>query len=205
MIYIYKEVTNLNLDVTKIKEELDTSFLCRNIIYYKEIDSTQDEAKRIVNNVQDGTYIITDKQTQGKGTHDRKWYDKGFENICGTFILKPNCHISKLKNLTIMIAECIVETIKNLYNISLQIKYPNDVMCNSKKIVGILTESVTNKEIVQYVFVGIGMNVNQTIFQPEIQNIATSLKKEYKKEFDREEIISEFFNIFERRYINMIK
>lgn len=197
----------MKLDVKKIEKQLNTSFLCRNIIYYEEIDSTQDEAKRLVKsqNVINGTYIVTDKQTKGKGTKDRKWYDKGYENICGTFVLTPNCHISKLETLTIKIAECLIKAIKNLYDIQLQIKHPNDIMCNSKKMAGILTESITNKELVKYVFVGIGINVNQTIFQSEIENIATSLKKEYNKDFDREKIISEFFNIFEKVYIDMIK
>ncbi len=197
----------MKLDIEKINQKLNTSFICQKIIYYKELDSTQDEAKRIAkkNNIIDGTYIVTDIQTKGKGTHDRKWYGGEYENICGTFILTPNCHISKLKNITIVIAQCVIKAMKNLYGIELQIKYPNDVMCNSKKMVGILTESITNKEIVQYLFVGIGINVNQTIFGPEIQDIATSLKKEYNKDFCREDIIAEFFNIFEKEYIEMIK
>lgn len=197
----------MKLDIKKIEENLDTSFLGRNIIYHEQIDSTQDEAKRLTKsqNIKNGTYIITDKQTQGKGTKDRKWYDKGYENICGTFILVTNCHISKLQTLTTILAECLIKAIKHLYDIQLQIKYPNDVLLNSKKLAGILTESITNKELVKYVFVGIGINVNQTIFQPEIENIATSLKKEYNKDFDREKIISEFFNIFEKIYNDKIK
>lgn len=197
----------MKLDIKKIEKELNTSFLCKNIIYQEELDSTQNEAKRIAKNeeITNGTYIVTDKQTNGKGTQDRKWYGGKYENICGTFVLKPNCHISKLKNLTIVISECIIKAIKNLYNIQLQIKYPNDVLCNSKKMAGILTESITQKEIVQYVFIGIGININQTIFHPEIAHIATSLKKEYNKNFSREKIISEFFNIFEKEYIELIK
>ena len=198
----------MKLDIKKIEENLDTSFLGRNIIYHEQIDSTQDEAKRLIENTKktiNGTYIVTDKQTQGKGTKGRIWYDKGNENICGTFVLMPNCHISKLQTLTTILAECLIKAIKHLYDIQLQIKYPNDVLLNSKKLAGILTESITNKELVKYVFVGIGINVNQTIFQPEIENIATSLKKEYNKDFDREKIISEFFNIFEKIYNDKIK
>ena len=195
----------MNLDIEKIKKNLNTKFLGRNIIYFEEIDSTQDEVKRkIKQNIANGTYIVTDKQTKGKGTHDRIWYDKGFENICGSFVLMPNCHISKIKDITVIIAECIIQAIKKLYGIDLQLKHPNDIMCNSKKMVGILTESITNKEIVKYIIIGIGINVNQTEFQSEIENIATSLKKEYKKDFCREQIISEFFNLFEDKYLKII-
>lgn len=195
----------MKLDIKKIKNNLKTFFIGQNIIYKEEISSTQDEAKRLIDELPDGSYIVTDKQTKGKGTHGRVWYDQGYENICGTFVLKPNCNISKLENLTILIAECMVEAINNLYKINLQIKYPNDIMCNSKKIAGILTESVTNNEIVKCIYIGIGMNVNQITFDDEIKEIATSLKNEYKNEFSRENIISEFFNIFEQRYVNIVK
>ena len=176
------------LDIKKIKSNLKTSFLGKNIVYHEEIDSTQDEAKRLVKQgkATNGMYIVTDNQTKGKGTKGRAWYGGEYENICGTFVLTPNCNIKQIENLTIFI------------------KYPNDVMCNRKKVSGILTESVTNKEIVKYVFIGIGIDVNQIIFTPEIEQIATSLKKEYNKEFNREEIISSFFNTFEKEYKKLI-
>ena len=194
------------LDIEKIKTNLKTSFLGKNIIYNEEIDSTQDEAKRLVKQgkATNGMYIVTDNQTKGKGTKGRTWYGGEYENICGTFVLTPNCNIKQIENLTILIAQCLVKTIKDLYDIKLDIKYPNDVMCNRKKASGILTESVTNKEIVKYVFIGIGIDVNQIIFTPEIEQIATSLKKECNKEFNREEIISSFFNTFEKEYKKLI-
>ena len=194
------------LDIKKIKSNLKTSFLGKNIVYHEEIDSTQDEAKRLVKQgkATNGMYIVTDNPTNGKGTKGRAWYGGEYENICGTFVLTPNCNIKQIENLTILIAQCLVKTIKDLYDIKLDIKYPNDVMCNRKKVSGILTESVTNKEIVKYVFIGIGIDVNQTIFTPEIEQIATSLKKEYNKEFNREEIISSFFNTFEKEYKKLI-
>lgn len=190
------------LNINKIKSNLKTSFLAQNIIYHEKIDSTQDEAKRLAKQGKaiNGMYIVTDNQTKGKGTKGRSWYGGEYENICGTFVLTPNCNIKQIENLTILLAQCLVTTIKELYDIRLDIKYPNDVMCNGKKVSGILTESVTNNEIVKYIFIGIGIDVNQIIFTPEIEQIATSLKKEYNKDFDREEIISTFFNIFEEEY-----
>ena len=194
------------LDIKKIKSNLKTSFLGKNIVYHEEIDSTQDEAKRLVKQgkATNGMYIVTDNQTKGKVTKGRAWYGGEYENICGTFVLTPNCNIKQIENLTILIAQCLVKTIKDLYDIKLDIKYPNDVMCNRKKVSGILTESVTNKEIVKYVFIGIGIDVNQIIFTPEIEQKATSLKKEYNKEFNREDIISSFFNTFEKEYKKLI-
>ena len=199
-------IEKMKLDIEKIKSNLKTSFLGKNIVYHEEIDSTQDEAKRLAkqDKATNGMYIVTDNQTKGKGTKGRTWYGGEYENICGTFVLTPNCNIKQIENLTILIAQCLVATIKDLYDIQLDIKYPNDLMCNGKKVSGILTESVTNKEIVKYIFIGIGIDVNQIIFTPEIEQIATSLKKEYNKEFNREEIISSFFNIFEKEYKKLI-
>ena len=177
-----------------------------NFIFYNKIDSTQNEIWRLIESktIKNKTLIMADIQTKGKGTKGRAWYGGEYENICGTFVLTPNCNIKQIENLTILIAQCWVKTIKDLYDIKLDIKYPNDVMCNRKKVSGILTESVTNKEIVKYIFIGIGIDVNQIIFTPEIEQIATSLKKEYNKEFNREEIISSFFNTFEKEYKKLI-
>ena len=185
---------------------LQTNYLGKNFYFFDNIDSTQTEIWRRIDNkkIKNGTIIMADIQTKGKGTKGRAWYGGEYENICGTFVLIPNCNIKQIENLTILIAQCLVKTIKDLYDIKLDIKYPNDVMCNRKKVSGILTESVTNKEIVKYVFIGIGIDVNQIIFTPEIEQIATSLKKEYNKEFNREEIISSFFNTFEKEYKKLI-
>ena len=189
-------IEKMKLDIEKIKSNLKTSFLGKNIVYHEEIDSTHDEAKRLVKQgkATNGMYIVTDNQTKGKGTKGRAWYGGEYENICGTFVLTPNCNIKQIENLTILIAQCLVATIKDLYDIQLNIKYPNDVMCNGKKVSGIL----------KYIFIGIGIDVNQIIFTPEIEQIATSLKKEYNKEFNREEIISSFFNTFEKEYKKLI-
>lgn len=194
------------MNINEIKCKLSTEFLGRNIIYYKSLESTQDLAKKMIkeNTATNGTYILTDEQTKGKGTHDRKWYGGINENVTGTFILTPNCDISKLENLTIETAEILQKTIKKLFNIELSIKYPNDLLYNSKKVIGILTETSTNNGIVKWLIMGIGINVNQQYFPDDLQNIATSLKLEFSKEFSREQIISEFFNTFEQKYLDMI-
>lgn len=126
-----------------MKEELlgklNTQILGRNVIYYENIDSTQLKAKEIKDIMKNGTIIITNNQTAGIGTHERAWYMGEGENIAFTLILKPQCNIAKISNITITIAECMVDAIKKLYNKQLNIKLPNDLMCNGKKIGGILT------------------------------------------------------------------
>lgn len=175
-----------------------TNILGKNIIYYKEVGSTQDEAKKIINTkIDNGTIILADSQNKGRGTKENTWYTGIGKNIAMTLIIFPNCNIEALDGLTILIAECIVNTISELYNYELKIKYPNDVFLNGKKIAGILTETSTSKNKVKHILIGIGFNVNEDNFNVDTLNIATSLKREYNKEFPREEIIKKFIEKFE--------
>ena len=159
------------------------------VIVFNTIDSTQKEAKRrIKNNEQNGTIIWAKEQSSGCGTHGRKWYSGKETNIAFTVILYPNCDIKNLENITIVIANSIVKTIRELYGYELEIKKPNDLMLNGKKIGGILTEITTRGEVVETLLIGIGLNVNQKKMPEELQDIATSLAIEYNKKFKIEEI-----------------
>lgn len=188
-----------------IQNELQTDYIGRNILYFEEIESTQIKAKQLSSELKNGTIVLANNQTSGIGTHGRKWFSEKGKNILLTIVLFPDCNIEKIHNLTILIAECLVEAIKNIYDIDLNIKNPNDLICKDKKIGGILTESVTQNSIVKKIFIGIGFNVNTEKLDTEIEKIATSLKKEYGKEFSRECIISTFLNIFEKNFKELIK
>ena len=189
----------------EIIENVKTNYMGKNILYFEEIDSTQKKAKEIVSEIENGTIIIAENQTEGRGTHGRKWISEKGKNIMFTLVLFPNCNIEKIQGLTILIANCLVRAIENLYKIKLNIKYPNDLMCNNKKIGGILTESISQNAIVKKIFIGIGFNGNSKKLDKEIENIATSLCLEFDKEFSREKIISEFLNIFENEFKELIK
>ena len=114
-----------------------------------------------------------------------------------TIILQPKCKIDDLKNLTIEIANRMQKTIYDLFEIKLDIKEPNDLILNGKKISGILTEINTIGEKINYLLISIGFNVNEEVFADEIKDIATSLKKEFGKDFSREEIIVSFIRNLE--------
>ena len=155
---------------------------------YEEIPSTHLFVKENQHKLENGTVIIANKQTSGIGTHGRSWYT-GSSNIAMSIIYKPNCDINKLDGIKINIAKSIKEAINELYNIELQIKYPNDLLLNGKKLCGILTETNTISKKVNYLIISIGFNVNEINFDGKTKKIATSLKKEYKKDFDKEKII----------------
>lgn len=186
------------MDIKNI-EMAKTTYLGKEVIYFKEIKSTQEFVKnKIQKGFENGTIVITDYQTQGIGTKGRKWYTSKGSNITMTMVIYPNCEIQQLEGLTLQIAETIVETIEELYQITLQIKEPNDLLLKGKKIGGILTQVSTYQNKVQYIIIGIGFNVNELNFSEEISSIATSLQLEYKREFSREEIIILFIEKFEK-------
>ena len=175
------------MEIEKI-QNAKTKYIGKDLHFFKEIDSTQTEAKRNVEKYKDGSIIIADVQISGKGTHGRIWHTKE-DNIAMTIILKPDINIKKLEGFTYAIAENIKKAIKDLYDINLEIKMPNDLLLNNKKICGILTETTTIKGHVKEIFIGIGFNVNENEFSDEIVDIATSLYKETNQKYCREDII----------------
>ena len=169
--------------------------------FYRKIDSTQLEIWRRIeaNKIDNKTVVIADIQTNGKGTHGRKWYTDEVNNIAFSFFRQINCEIDKLDGLTTEMAQIILDIFKELYQVNLQIKLPNDIFYNDKKVGGILSETKVSGNIVKYLVVGIGINTCQTEFDTEIKNIATSIKNEFGIDVDRMKIIEEFCNRFEKR------
>ena len=154
------------------------------IKYFDELPSTHLYVKENQDKLENGTVIIANKQTAGIGTHGRTWYTGSGDNIAMSMLFKPECDLSSLNNITVDVAQSIKKTIRNLYNIGLNIKYPNDLLLNGKKICGILTEINTISGKINYLIISLGFNVNEICFDEETIKIATSLKKEYGKEYE---------------------
>ena len=174
------------MDAKYIQDKLNTKFIGNRLDYYETIDSTHLLAKKLsINEIENGMIIFADNQTSGIGTHERKWFTGDGQNLSFDMIFNTQFDIKKIENLTLTLAKCIVKTLKELYNIEAYIKKPNDVILNGKKI-------------------GIGMNINQTYFPGSLEKLATSLKNEFGKEFDRLEVFSKFLELFEKEYFNII-
>lgn len=186
---------------------LRTQVLGRNFEYYEKIDSTQKEiwSRVAENRIENGTVICAGIQESGVGTHGRVWHTDEKNNIAFSFYLNLNVEIEKLDGVTLEIAEIIRSIFEKEYNILLEIKKPNDIVYNQKKIGGILTETKLVGKFVRDLVVGIGINTNQTEFADEIHDIATSIKNEFGFSVDNEKIISEFCNLFEKKVYERIK
>lgn len=181
-------------------KNLKTKFLGRNLIYHNKIDSTQSEIWRLIkkDEIINGTVVLADIQTDGKGTHGRTWYTDEENNIAFSLYITPNCNIKNLDGITLKIAQLIIGIFKDQYNIDLQIKLPNDIVFNGKKIGGILTETQIVSEVVKYLVIGIGINTNKKSFNDEIKDIATSIRKEFNINVDTQSFVTEFCNRFEK-------
>lgn len=182
---------------------LKTEILGRNLMCFEVLESTQKKAKSLKSPL-DGTVIIAENQTDGVGTHDRKWYTGSAKNIAMSFVLLPECNIQKLQNITVVLAKCLADAVNEICDIQLEIKEPNDLYYKEKKVAGILTETVCKGETVKKLYVGVGVNVNQESFPGNLGEIATSLKIELGQEFDREKIVATFLNRFENEYEKMV-
>ena len=165
-----------------LKEEnitnlLNTDFIGKKIIYFDSIDSTNTHAKSIGNESEDGTVIISEEQTNGRGRVGRLWHSKKYEGIWMSIILKPDINPIEAPFITLIVGASVVRALNKL-GIESYIKWPNDLIINGKKICGILTELSAEVDKVNYVVAGIGINVKSMEFDDEISNVATSIYKE---------------------------
>lgn len=196
------EPTDL-LNPQNIYRNLKTKFIGKNALHFETIDSTNNYAKKIGNELIDGSVIISEEQTKGKGRLGRVWESKAGEGIWMSIILKPNIIPNKAPFITLIAGASIVKAL-NILGVDAKIKWPNDITINNKKLSGILTELSAEIERVNYIVVGIGMNVKDTDFEEELQDKATSLYKE-NYNVSRVDIVKEILCQFEKLYLDYIE
>lgn len=186
------------MDIKKVKSKLEKNKLINKILYLKEVNSTQIFAKNNRKDIESGTIILTENQTAGIGTHGRVWESENGKNLTFTIVLNQNKKINELEYITLQLAECIIKVIKQIYNTNADIKIPNDIIINNKKVAGILTETKIEGECVTELYIGIGLNINQKLFTKELENIATSLLNETNKYVGKEEIFIKLISEIEK-------
>ncbi len=189
----------------EINSYLDTNCLGNNIIYMECVDSTNEHAKMIgKNGGVNGTIVIAERQTNGRGRRGRSWSSPE-GNCYFSILLRPKIQTEYASRLTLVAALAVAKAVRRITGLKTQIKWPNDVIVNSKKICGILTESSTGYDGLEYVVIGIGINVNQRMFDAEIETMATSIFQEKHEECNRAELIACFVNCFEEYYEDFVQ
>lgn len=204
----YIKNDNVFFDMTTsnwTSENLKTKFIGRKIIHFDTIDSTNTYAKTIGELCDEGTVITCERQVLGRGRLGRQWKSQE-GSMCMTIVLKPEISILQVSKITQVCAAAISLSLDEL-NVDAEIKWPNDLMINGKKICGILTEMNSDKNHVNYVVVGMGLNVNNMYedFSSEIRNVATSIFIETDKKNERNIIAAKIMNNFEILYNEFVK
>jgi BirA family biotin operon repressor/biotin-[acetyl-CoA-carboxylase] ligase len=190
----------------EVERGLTTRMIGRNYIYMEEIDSTNEEVKRLAGKgAPHGTVVAADTQTKGKGRRGRSWNSPKGDSISMSLLLRPEMETLHASMLTLVIALAAAEAVEEVTGLSCQIKWPNDLVCNDKKMCGILTEMSADIEYIHYVVIGIGINANAETFPEEIASMATSLKKESGREVNRADLVAAVLNHFETDYETFMK
>jgi len=189
----------------EIQKGLSTNYIGKEIYYFPELKSTniiaKEKALHRAEGIDEGTLIIAERQSAGKGRLGREW----FSPVGGTWlsiILYPQLSPSYISRITLMTAVAAVKAIKVCTQIESQIKWPNDILINEKKVCGILTEMSAELDIINWVVVGIGINVNvdRRDFPEDIQENTISLKEASGKEVLRVKLVQTFLQEFEKYY-----
>lgn len=209
--YILKKTTD-RIDTGIIKNSLKTDFIGKNMEVFDSIDSTNDEAKRRTSaNFDNGLVIISEIQTAGRGRLGRIWESPKNKGVWMSVLFNPTeLEPNHGSRLTLLAAVAIVKAIENqlgdnLKNLKdrLSIKWPNDILFNGKKICGILTEMGADIDRINWLVLGMGINVlnDSEDFPSEIREIATSLKILTGQALDRNILIASILNELEELYI----
>ncbi|MCJ7656478.1 MAG: biotin--[acetyl-CoA-carboxylase] ligase [Candidatus Atribacteria bacterium] len=189
----------------EVQGELFTKYIGKEIYYFPELKSTNIMAKEKTlhraEEISEGTLIIAERQSAGKGRLGREWFSPA-GGIWLSIILYPQLPPSYIPRITLMTAVAVVKAINICTQIESQIKWPNDILINEKKVCGILTEMSAELDIINWVVVGIGINVNidHRKFPEDIHENTISLKEVLDKEVLRVRMVQIFLQEFERYY-----
>ncbi|MEW5807812.1 MAG: biotin--[acetyl-CoA-carboxylase] ligase [Acidobacteriota bacterium] len=180
------------LDIIEILEGVHHLPIGRRIKYYDKVGSTNDIAYHLAEGgEEEGTIVIADEQTAGKGRQDRKWSSARFKGIYLSIILRPEVEALSSPRFTMMASVGIVKAIEDVARLKAEIKWPNDIMLGTKKVGGILAEIKLVENFVKFAVLGIGINVNHldTDFPTEIASLSTSLLMESTLAVSREQLV----------------
>jgi BirA family transcriptional regulator, biotin operon repressor / biotin---[acetyl-CoA-carboxylase] ligase len=172
------------------------------IYRFDKVDSTNSHLLKLgVEGFPEGTVVVADEQTAGRGRFGRNWEAEPQVNVLSSLLVRPNfLQGDEIFVLTFAAAVSVAEAIEDVTSIRCGLKWPNDVLLDNKKVCGILLESSFDSNRLSHVVLGIGLNVNQQSFSPAISSGATSLRLFTGKKFDRDELLFAILTNFSSSY-----
>lgn len=186
---------------TELESNRKTTWVGEEIHYFDSTDSTNTRAKRLAEDgAVHGTLVVADEQTGGRGRRGRVWESQKGVSIYMSLVLKPEIEPNHASMLTLITAMAVAGGIEKTTGLECKIKWPNDIVIHGKKVCGILTEMSTQMDYINYIVIGIGINVQNESFPEEIGEVATSLRIESGKKQNRAAIIEAVWEEFEKYY-----
>lgn len=187
----------------EIGYNLNTKIFAKKIISFSSTTSTNDVAYKLAEQGQDeGALVVAEEQSRGRGRMERKWLSPPGVGIYASLILRPKITPIEAGKITLMGAVSIAKIIRKLYGITALIKWPNDVFIENEKICGILTEMNAEQDLIKFVILGMGVNVNNDAAQ--IPPGATSLKIQTGRQINRIEFFQNVLEELEAHYVKII-
>lgn len=189
------------LSLDELKSRIHNRWAGREIYFYEETGSTNIDAKRLgEEGAPHGAVVVADKQNAGRGRRGRAWESPAGKDIYFTILLRPDCQPSQAAGLTLAMALSVVQAVEKECGVEAGIKWPNDVVVHGKKVCGILTELSLERDYIQHVVTGVGINVNMDVMPQEIAETATSLFLESGKRVARAALLQAVLREFECNY-----
>lgn len=178
-----------------------TKWVGTEICYFDVTDSTNTQAKNLgEGDAPNGTLVVAGKQESGRGRRGRSFESPAGTGIFMTLLLRPEIEPQNASMLTLVSALAVAKGIEHMVDLPVQIKWPNDIVINGKKVCGILTEMSAQMDYVNYIVIGIGINVGNEEFPEEIKDVATSIYLESGKHVNRAMLIEKIWEEFEDYY-----
>lgn len=178
-----------------------TKWVGTEICYFDVTDSTNAQAKSLgEGDAPNGTLVVADKQESGRGRRGRSFESPAGTGIFMTLLLKPEIEPQNASMLTLVAALAVAKGMEHMVELPVQIKWPNDIIVHGKKVCGILTEMSAQMDYVNYIVIGIGINVSNEDFPEEIKDVATSIYLESGKRINRAMLIEKIWEEFEAYY-----
>lgn len=195
-----------SLTEEEVRPYLKTNLIGNKIIHYDTVESTNEELKRIASKEAEGIVVTSEEQTLGKGRLGRGWTSSKGKGVYMSILLKPDIYPQDATKITQIIAASVILALKEL-KIEAKVKWPNDIIVNSKKVAGILTEMSGELMRVDHIIVGVGINVNNSEedFPEGIREKASSIGLEAEGIFNRARVMAGVLNNFERLYRSFLE
>ena len=178
----------------------ERNWIAGEFIYKDSLDSTNLEALRKADALPHGAVIVAETQTAGLGRSGRKWESPKGENLYFSILLKPEFASDKTPMLTLVMAVAVARAIAHITGANAEIKWPNDIILNNKKVCGILTQMQVPEDGNAQVVIGTGINVNQQVFDEAVLPYATSIQNEVDDVCSREDLLQAVLLEFEELY-----